>query len=193
MESPLLRRVFRFLNTFVMVPALRAGLGPFLGNPLTGYVMVMKTVGRRTGKVRHVPINYAILNGQIYGVAGRGQIAHWYRNLKADPNVEVMLPSGPIAGVAEDVTDPDESFRALRQVLKNAGFAGFFLGVNPRTVSDAVLREKAGDLPVIRIRPTGVGSGAADPGGWLWLAVAVAGLCCLLRAAASRRGDRAMG
>jgi deazaflavin-dependent oxidoreductase (nitroreductase family) len=169
MENPLLHRVFRQLNRFFMVPAFRLGFGPFMGSPFTGYIMVLKTIGRKTGAVRYTPLNYAIMNGSVYCLPGWGPTAEWYRNLRARPSIEVLLPSGALAGVAEDVTDPEESLRAVRQVLKNGGFAGFFLGFNPFTVPDEVLRERTSSLPVVRIRPTGVANGAADPGGWLWI------------------------
>lgn len=74
MTSRFLRRLFWLLNRAFMVPAFRLGLGEFMGNPVTGYIMVVKTRG----------------------------------------------------------------------------------------------------IPVIRIRATGVGTGAGDPGGWLWILVAAA-------------------
>ena len=59
--------------------------------------------------------------------------------------------------------------RAIRQILKNGGFAGFFKGFNPRTVSDEDLLAKTQHTSVMRIQPTGLGSGAGDPGGWAWI------------------------
>jgi deazaflavin-dependent oxidoreductase (nitroreductase family) len=168
-QSLLIRRLFSYFNRFFMVPMFRLGLGPYIGNPFSGYVMVLKTIGRKTGKVRYAPVNYTIQNGSIYCLSGFGQVSHWYRNLRAQPQVEIILPGGTIIGEVEEVTDAEESLRAMRQILRSAGFAGFFEGFNPFTVSDEVLRAKLGGLPVIRIRPTGVGSGPSDGGGWLWL------------------------
>ncbi|MBI2942058.1 MAG: nitroreductase family deazaflavin-dependent oxidoreductase [Chloroflexi bacterium] len=176
-----MRSIFGLINRFLMVPMFRLGLGPFIGNPFTGYIMVLKARGWKTGRVRHTPLNYAIVDGQVYCLAGFGRAAHWYRNLRADPHVEILLPSGPLSGVVEEVADPDESARAVRQILKNGGFAGFFLGFNPFTAPDEVLRERTRGLPVLRIRPTGVGSGAGDPGGWLWIVVALVLAWPLLR------------
>lgn len=169
MNNLRIRRFFRFLNQALMVPLFRLGLGPFIGNPFTGYIMVLRTIGRKTGQARYTPVNYALLNGCIYCVRGLGKGSHWYRNLWAHPEIEVILPGGPVAGRAAEVTDPAESLTALRQILKNAGLAGFFLGFNPFTAPEALLREKTKDLPVVRIQPSGIGNGAADPGGWLWL------------------------
>lgn len=169
MASRVMRRILKFLNIFFMVPLFRLGLGAFVGNPITGYIMVVKTIGRKTGKERYVPVNYAILDGNIYCMAGFGKGTHWYRNLQAQPSIEIIIPSGPLAGLAEDVTNSEEAIRVIRQLLKNSGLAGFFAGFNPFTVSDIELREKTKDFPLVRVRPTGVGSGAGDAGGWLWI------------------------
>ena len=169
MVNKLLRRIFKLINMFFMVPLFRLGLGSFVGNPITGYIMVLKTIGRKTGKERYVPVNYAILDGNIYCMVGFGKDSHWYRNLQAQPNIEIIIPSGPVAGCAEDATNSEEAIVVLRKLLKNSGFAGFFAGFNPYTISDTELGEKTKDFPLVRIRPTGVGSGASDAGGWLWI------------------------
>jgi deazaflavin-dependent oxidoreductase (nitroreductase family) len=176
-----LRRIFWYFNRFFMVPMFRLGLGSFVGNPVSGYIMVIKTTGRKTGKVRYVPLNYAIINGSVYCLAGYGRLAHWYRNLSAQPRVEVILPGNTISGIAEDVTDGDERLIAIRQILINGGIPGLLLGVNPRSVSDEVLLQKAEGLPVIRIRPSGIANGPADAGGWLWIVVCVLSLVWLFR------------
>ena len=55
-------------------------------------------------------------------------------------------------------------------MLKNAGFAGFFEGYNPFTITDNELAEKicrfACSCVSIRL---GLGSGASDAGGWAWI------------------------
>lgn len=180
---PCFRRVFRLLNRYFMVPAFRLGLGPFMGTPFGGYIMVIKTIGRKSGQTRYTPVNYAILDGNVYCLAGWREISDWFRNLRANPKLELILPSGAIAGVAEEVVDPDERQRAIRQVLRSAGFAGFFLGFNPATASDEMLREATQGLPIVRVRPTGIGSGAGDYGGWLWILCVVLGFWWLRRRA----------
>ena len=40
MSVAVLRHIFSVLNRFFMVPCFRLGLGPFMGNPLSGYIMV---------------------------------------------------------------------------------------------------------------------------------------------------------
>ncbi len=164
-----MRLFFRFFNKFFMVPMFRLGLGPFFGNPLSGYVMVLRTVGRKSGKVRYVPVNYAIRDGSIYCLAGFGRNSPWFLNLMARPDVEIILPSGAVLGRVEEATDPAERTGVIRQVLKNAGFATLFEGLNPWRAADEALAAKTADQPLVRIRPCGVANGASDPGGWAWI------------------------
>jgi deazaflavin-dependent oxidoreductase (nitroreductase family) len=163
-----------------MVPAFRLGLGPVLGSPFGGYIMVLKTTGKKSGRPRYAPLNYAILDGNIYCIAGWGKTAHWFANLKADPRVELLMPGGAVAGIAEEVSDPEEAHRARVRVARNSGFALLFSGLNPLTVTDKQLTEGLGRVPVVRTRPCGVGSGAFDPGGWGWVLPALAQLAGFL-------------
>jgi deazaflavin-dependent oxidoreductase (nitroreductase family) len=166
-----LRYVFRVLNKFFMVPLFRAGLGMIFGNPIWGYMVVLKTIGRKSGKTRYSPVNYAVLNGCVYCMAGWGNEADWYRNLTVNPAIEMIMPGGSFAGTAETVNQPEERSKAIRQVLKAGGLAGFLLGFNPFSVSDEKLAEATAAILVIRIRPTGLAVGAGDYGGWLWILV----------------------
>ena len=167
--SPLVRRIFWFINKFFMVPMYRLGFGPFFGNPFTGYILVLKTIGRKSGKVRYVPVNYTIHKGNIYCISGGRKTSDWYRNLHTNPEIEMMLPGGAIYARMNEIDDLDDKTLIIRQVLKNAGFAGFFEGYNPFTITDEELRLKVSDLPVLRFQPLGLGNGASDSGGWAWI------------------------
>lgn len=164
-----LRRFFWFLNKFFMAPMFRLGFGPFMGNPFTGYIMVLKTIGRKSGRLYYVPVNYTIHKGSIYCISGFRKEADWYLNLNANPEIDIILPSGDIYARMEEVNDPEERLLIARQTLINAGFAGFFEGYNPRRISDEELQSKTADMPVLRFHPIGVGSGASDNGGWAWI------------------------
>jgi len=175
-----MRRIFWFLNKFFMVPIFRLRFGPFFGNPFTGYIMVLKIVGRKTGKLRYAPVNYAILNGKVYCISGFRKVSDWYANLRANRDIEVILPGGAIAGTTAEITDPAVRVIAIRKILQNAGFAGFFEGYNPFRISDEELARRTTDMPLICIQPTGLGSGASDPGGWAWIWTPISTLLLIL-------------
>jgi len=165
----LLRRVFKFMNKTFMVPIFRLGLGSYIGNPFTGYIMILKTIGRKSGLVRYTPVNYAIWRGNVYCMAGFGERTDWYQNLQANSHLEIILPGRSLAGIAEDASGSEEFNQIIRRILKNGGFAGFFAGFNPYRISEAEFQDKVKDYPLVRIRPIGVGSGAYDAGGWFWI------------------------
>ena len=164
-----MRRFFWFLNKYFMVPMFRLGFGPLFGNPFSGYIMVLKVIGRKTGKLRYAPVNYAIHAGKVYCMAGFGHLSDWYRNLRASASLEAILPGGAISGTAQEVNDPAERSLVIRQILKNGGFAGFFDGFTPYRIKDEYLIKRTADMPLICIQPAGLGSGASDPAGWAWI------------------------
>jgi len=164
-----MRRFFRFLNKFFMVPMFRLGFGPFFGNPLSGYIMVLKITGRKTGKLRYAPVNYAIHAGMVYCMAGFGRTSDWYRNLRTNTSIEAILPAGAISGTAQEVLDPAKRTLVIRQILKNAGFVAFLDGFNPYRIKEEELLKRTATMPLVSIQPTGMGSGPSDPGGWAWV------------------------
>jgi deazaflavin-dependent oxidoreductase (nitroreductase family) len=163
------RSFLKIINTVLMVPLFRLGLGPIVGNPITGYIMVVKTTGRKTGKPRYAPVNYAIQGGKIYCMAGFGKRTHWYLNLQSQTKIEMITPGGSFTGTAEINTDINEALLAIRQLLKNSGFAGFLAGFNPYRMTDDQLRKRMERFPLVGIRPTGLVSGPGDAGGTLWI------------------------
>ena len=167
--SPLMRRIFWFFNKYFMVPMFRLGFGPFMGNPFTGYIMVLRTIGRKSGRVYYVPLSYTIHQGNIYCISAGRKESDWYRNLQVSPEIEVILPGGNVFARVEERNDPEEKRIIVRQILKGAGFAGFFDGFNPWRISDEELMEKTADLPLLRFHPLGLGNGASDAGGWAWI------------------------
>ncbi len=160
------RTAFREFNR-VMVLLWRLGLGRWINlcPEVGGRIMVLTTIGRRSGLRRRTPVNYAPGDGEVYCMAGFGRRADWYRNLQADPEVEVWLPEGRWIGRAEEVTDPEERLPLVRQVLVNSGFAASaFAGIDPHTISDEELQGVAADWPVLRIRLEHPLGGPGGPG-----------------------------
>ena len=89
-----LRRAFRLLNRRFMVPMWRLGLGGMLNSWPTvgGRLMVLVHRGRRSGREYRTPLNYAIVDGQVYCLAGFGGGSDWEKIL--DGGTYTIL-SGP--------------------------------------------------------------------------------------------------
>ena len=122
-----LRQMFKQMNKFMLL-MWRLGLGSWLNfwPDVGGRIMVITHTGRKTGLKRRTPVNYALVEGELYCTAGFGPMSDWYRNLKAHSQVEVWLPEGWWAGVAEEITDPQWRLPLLRQVLIASGFDIYF-------------------------------------------------------------------
>ena len=173
---------FLLLNR-LMVPLLRAGAGPWMGTPATGYVLLLEVVGRRSGTTRRIPLSYLILDGSAWVLAGYGVRTQWYLNLRADPQVTVRLPGRTVRCCAEDVHDPGVRARVIPRLARVAGLAGFLIGCNPWTASDARILGLLDWIPLIRLSPGAepLSAGPDDPGGlgWVWrqaIALAVVGI-----------------
>ncbi len=169
-----LRHTFRTLNRFMLL-MWRLGLARFINiwPDVGGRIMVIQHIGRKTGKVRQTPVNYAEIEGEIYCTAGFGSISHWYRNLLANPEVEIWLPNGRFHAHAQDITDDPNALPLLRQVLISSGFAAPAVGVYPKTMSDeelAIVTEKYRLIRFTRQQPA---AGRAD---LLWVWPVLAGL-----------------
>lgn len=160
-----LRQLFKLGNRF-MVLLFRLGLGGWGNGPQTSQVMVLVHRGRKSGLLRRTPVNYALVDDVIYCTAAFGSRADWYRNVLADPRVQVWLPDGWYAGEAEEVPPEDPQRLALmRQVLIASGFAApLFAGLNPKTASDDELAELSAPYRLIRIYPSEACTGPGGPG-----------------------------
>jgi deazaflavin-dependent oxidoreductase (nitroreductase family) len=196
-----LQRGFLVLNGSFMAPLIRLGFGWLVGNPLTGHVMLLRTRGRRSGLLREAPLGYVIREGAVYCVAGYGEPTPWFRNLVADPNVEVVLPTRRFQGRAEPVADPEEWLRTYRALIASFGLVGRAVVGDVRRLDDATLLGRHRSLPVVRIRPrygdAPLVAGPFDPGGAGWIlpyagsaVVAVLGWRRLTRAYRRPRADR---
>lgn len=186
---PAMHEAFNGFNRYVGVPMLKAGLGRWMSNPVTGYLMILRTRGRSSGEMRDAPVGYAILGDSIYCLAGFGERTNWYRNLLADPHVEAILPTRAFSGIAEDVTDPAERLALLPPLLRTMGplVETFGLG-NPKKDPPEELVRRCEGMPLVRIRPTGIAAGPEDPGGWSWVVPIAASVALPLAWWLARRG-----
>ena len=70
-----------------------------------GRIMVITHTGRKSGLKHQTPVNYAMVDGELYCTAAFGEGSDWYHNVKAHPDVEIWLPDSWWEGVAEEVTE----------------------------------------------------------------------------------------
>lgn len=174
--GPQVHRFFNWGNKTFMVPALRMGLSKYMSTPFTGYLMILRTRGRKSGVMRDAPLGYYARGEFVYCMAGFGRDTHWFQNILADSRVEVLLPSRAFSGIAEEVTDPDERAQILYPLVKSMGPVVLATGLgNPWQESPEKILDRCKRFPLIRIRQTGFAAGPDDPGGWGWIVPAVAG------------------
>ncbi|MFI5258484.1 MAG: nitroreductase/quinone reductase family protein [Candidatus Limnocylindrales bacterium] len=189
---PALHEAFTSVNKWLSVPALRMGLGKYVSNPLTGYLMILRTRGRKSGEMRDVPLGYTIVGEHVYCIAGFGRRTHWFQNVLVDPRVEAILPGRAFSGTAEEVTDPAERVRVAAPLLRSMGLVAGIVGLgNPWHDSPAEIAAKCEGMPLVRVRATGIAAGPEDPGGRYWLVpVAVGAGLALMWLAHRNRGRR---
>ena len=149
-----LRKVFHAFNR-LMVFAWKRGWGKWMNaSPESGgQTMVIKHRGRKSGKEYLTPVNYAVVDGEVYCTAGFGSVSDWYRNILVNPNVELWLPEEKRPACAEDISDSPQRLFLLRQVIIASGFAGPLFGVNPKKMNDEQFDRATKDYRIVHFRP----------------------------------------
>lgn len=75
-------------------------------------VLLLTTIGRRSGDKRTAPLIYLRDGERLVLVASKGGMSHhplWYRNLEANPDVEVELPGEKKAMRASRASDEEKA------------------------------------------------------------------------------------
>jgi len=107
------------------------GLGPVIG----GFIVLLTTTGRKSGKKRVTPLQYEKIGEDYYLGAARGLNADWVRNIQSNPQVELRVGAKHVHGTAEIVTDSS----------RFADFMEVRLERHPRMIG--LIMEKAHGLP----------------------------------------------
>ncbi|MDQ3933921.1 MAG: nitroreductase family deazaflavin-dependent oxidoreductase [Actinomycetota bacterium] len=131
------------------VPRLHARLyrrlqGRFVGRWLGGPVMVLETVGRRSGKPRATPVIYAWDGDDLIVVAanaGNPRPPAWWLNLEAQPRAHVVM-GGERRAVRARRAEGEERERRLRVYER----------VYPKVHDYRAFTER--EFPVIVLEPT---------------------------------------
>jgi deazaflavin-dependent oxidoreductase (nitroreductase family) len=106
------------------------GLGPLIGR----IVLLLTTMGRKSGLPRVTPLQYEQINGDYYLGSARGLKADWLRNIQSNPIVEIRVGANRFRGRADVITDP----------LRIADFMEARLERHPRMIG--LIMEKAHGL-----------------------------------------------
>jgi len=118
-------------------------------------VLVLTTVGRKSGKLRATPLQFEEVEGVYYIASARGVQADWYRNLAACPRVNVQVGGKHFSALAEPMTDPGQiaDFLELR-LTKHPHFMGAMLRLEglPRNHTRSDLEKFAKRLAIVVLR-----------------------------------------
>jgi deazaflavin-dependent oxidoreductase (nitroreductase family) len=172
-----------------MVALWRLGLGRWVNvwPHGSGRILVLGHTGRRTGRRRWTPLNYAEVDGELYCTAGFGSGSDWYRNVLTQPQVELWLPGRRTLARVHEVSDHPQRTTLLREVLLASGFAAGLAGVDPRA-TDARLAAATESYRLLRLQPVVGEVELPDhprPGDWAWCWAVLAALA-VVRVAAHR-------
>lgn len=93
------------------------GLGWMIGKQ----ILLLETVGRKTGERRKTPLEYTYdpVEGTYFIMAGWGGKTDWYRNARAHPSVRLRVGSRCFDAVAEPVPDEIVARRLMEAVRSN--------------------------------------------------------------------------
>jgi deazaflavin-dependent oxidoreductase (nitroreductase family) len=69
-------------------------------------VLILTTQGRKSGLPRCTPLQFEEIDGVYYVASARGVQADWYRNILANPNVEIQIQESHFQARAETISDP---------------------------------------------------------------------------------------
>lgn len=137
--NPLIKLMSR-VNTW----AYRATGGRVGGTFRSGApVMLLTTIGRKSGRRLTIPLLYLRDEGRIVTVASKGGMDHhplWYRNLVANPAVDVQIGTETSAMQARTASDTEKSALWPKLVAMYPDYATY----QART---------ARDIPVVVLTP----------------------------------------
>ena len=149
MKAP--RWFWRFIHFGPRI-AYALGLGSVLGRS----VLLLTTLGRKSGRPRVTPLVYEEQGNTIIVASARGHSADWLHNILANPKVNVRVGRRQFDAVAKVTSDPEEIANYLQsQIDRNPTAFGAILrseGLSSRP-SRADLIQFAPKRPMVTIHP----------------------------------------
>ena len=147
-QAPFFWRLMRRMTPFVR---RNYQLRPKLGNR----ILFLTTTGRVSGLPRVTPLQYELVDGDIYLASARGAQADWVRNIQAEANVEVEFKDMKFPAQAEVILDGQRITQFLEIRLERHPFMirGMLLthGLPPWSDRDR-LAKLAEDLALVVVR-----------------------------------------
>lgn len=113
--------------------------GPMEGAP----VLLLNTVGRRSGKAHTTPLGFIDADGGLAVAAANGGSDHhpdWYRNIEKDGMVTVELPGASIRSIAT-ITTGAERRQLLRRLSESLPGMGDHVAATAREIPVVILGE----------------------------------------------------
>lgn len=97
----------------------RIGLLPLLG--AARGMMLLTTVGRKSGQLRSFPVGYFRLGGEIYQISGWGKNSNWYKNIQTNPeSVKLLIGLRAFDARAEFIEAPSDVQDVLKQLISES-------------------------------------------------------------------------
>lgn len=146
------RKGLRPPGPFMFKAMYALGLGPLVGR----VVLLLTTTGRKSGLPRVTPLQYEEIDGAIYLGSARGTQADWFRNILANPHVQVQVKGRRFWGLAQPVVDPCAIADFLQvRLQRHPRMVGLILKSDglPAQPTRAELEAYAGRLAMVIIRP----------------------------------------
>jgi deazaflavin-dependent oxidoreductase (nitroreductase family) len=125
-------------------------------------VLVITTRGRKSGLWRRTAISFMPVGEHLVVFSGWGRSSNWYRNVLADPEVEVQVGRRRMRATARLVPDPEERRRLMLQMQQRSSGCGPPRRVRPvlkgLRIFDyegeiTLAAAQGGNLPVLELVP----------------------------------------
>lgn len=137
------------------LPILMYRLG--LSWSLGGRILLLTTIGRKTGKRRLTALEYSYeAKSDTYQVmAGWGGKTDWYRNARANPRVHVQVGRRGFEAIAEPVLEEEVAQTLIEITRINPGAVKMWSRWSELEVdgSEGSLRAAAKYFPMLRLKP----------------------------------------
>ncbi len=111
--------IFRALANFGVLPPM---------------IAILQTVGRKSGKIRRVPVGSTKMGNTLWLVAEHGYQAAYVQNIIADSRVKVKVGRRWYSGTAHLMPEDDPIERTKKMGLKINGAVVRAIGKSPLTI-----------------------------------------------------------